>query len=120
MRLEENLRDLEMHARDFEQRSGFTYTVLDPEEADVIGCVYIYPVAVAVDAADADHGTDVIAHDASVRSWVRADRAGLDEPLWRTVSDWLQAEWPFACVRYATRSRAASPGSRIVAPGYDR
>ena len=43
MSLEENRADLERHARDFAARSGFTYTVLDPSDRDVIGCVYIYP-----------------------------------------------------------------------------
>ena len=100
MSLEQNLADLERHARDFAQRSGFTYTVLDPADGDLIGCVYIYPVG----TADADPGTAAHGHDASVRSWVRADRAALDKPLWRAVSDWLAAEWPFVNVRYATRS----------------
>ena len=40
MTLDENRADLERHARDFAQRSGFTYTVLDPADRDVIGCVY--------------------------------------------------------------------------------
>ena len=43
MTLEENLDDLERHARDFADRTGFTYTVLDPATRAVIGCVYIYP-----------------------------------------------------------------------------
>ena len=43
MTLEENRADLERHARDFAARSGFTYTVLDPSDRGVIGCVYIYP-----------------------------------------------------------------------------
>ena len=64
MSLEENLADLERHARDFADRTGFTYTVLDPED-DVIGCVYVYPA-----------GDDV--HDARVLSWVRESRAELD------------------------------------------
>jgi RimJ/RimL family protein N-acetyltransferase len=88
--LEDNLRDLERHARDFEQRSGFTYTVLAPADGDVVGCVYIYP--------DRDR-----ANDARVSSWVRASRADLDVPLWRAVSDWLAADWPFARVGYAPR-----------------
>jgi hypothetical protein len=88
--LEDNLRDLEAHAEDFEQRAGFTYTVLDPATGDVLGCVYIYP--------DRDQQ-----HDARVRSWVRASRAELDVPLWRAVSDWLAAEWPFQRVDYAER-----------------
>jgi hypothetical protein len=41
MTLEENLVDMEMHARHFEERVGFTYSILDSD--DVIGCVYIYP-----------------------------------------------------------------------------
>src|SRR5436189_234017 len=87
--LEDNLRDLERHARDFEQRTGFTYTVLDAG-GDVVGCVYIYP--------DPDGR-----HDARVSSWVRATQAALDVPLWRAVSDWLATEWPFASVDYAPR-----------------
>jgi hypothetical protein len=43
MTLEENHADLERHARDFAARCGFTYTVLDPSDRSVIGCVYIYP-----------------------------------------------------------------------------
>jgi hypothetical protein len=89
--LDDNLRDLERHAGDFEQRKGFTYTVLDPASGDVIGCVYIYP--------DKDEQ-----HDAKVLSWVTASRAELDVPLWRAVSDWLAAEWPFGRVAYAERA----------------
>jgi len=90
MTLEENRADLERHARDFAARSGFTYTVLDPSGRGVIGCVYIYPDKEGVD-------------DAVVSSWVRASHAHLDEPLWRAVSDWVAAEWPFASVEYAPR-----------------
>jgi hypothetical protein len=39
-----------------------------------------------------------------VLSWVRADRAELDVVLWRAVSDWLTADWPFATVDYAART----------------
>jgi hypothetical protein len=95
MSLEDNLRDLELHARDFEVRTGFTFTVLDRSDGDVIGCVYIYPVR--ADASDAGPGA------ARVRSWVRADHADLDVDLWRAVSDWLDREWPFARVVYAPR-----------------
>ena len=43
---DENRADLERHAEDFRNRTGFTYTVLDPASRDVIGCVYIYPVRI--------------------------------------------------------------------------
>jgi hypothetical protein len=52
--------------------------------------VYIYP-------SDGGEGA------ADVRSWVRADRAELDVPLYEAVSAWLAEAWPFAIVRYAER-----------------
>jgi hypothetical protein len=88
--IEDNLRDLRRHADDFTGRRGFTYTVLDPDTGDVVGCVYIYP-----DAAGPRR--------ASVQSWVRVSRAELDVPLWRAVSAWLATAWPFESVAYATR-----------------
>jgi hypothetical protein len=88
---DENRADLQRHADDFRNRTGFTYTVLDPASRNVIGCVYIYPLP------DSDN-------DASARSWVRASHARLDTPLWRAVSEWLASEWPFGSVDYPPRT----------------
>jgi hypothetical protein len=88
MSLDENRADLERHARDFAERTGFTYTVLDPSDRDVIGCLYIYP----------DKKGN---HDAVVTSWVRATRPELDAPLRELVSRWLAEAWPFERVSYA-------------------
>jgi RimJ/RimL family protein N-acetyltransferase len=87
---DENLHDLERHAADFRNRVGFTYTVLERGSRDVIGCVYIYPLP-------------DVEHDARVLSWVRASHADLDVALWRAVSDWIAADWPFEKVDYARR-----------------
>ena len=89
--LADNLRDLQRHADDFENRTGFAYTVLDPAAGNVIGCVYIYP----------DKSKQ---RDARVSSWVQASRPELDVQLWRAVTDWLAAEWPFERVAYAERA----------------
>ena len=91
MTLDENRADLERHADDFRNRTGFTYTVLDPSDRDVIGCVYIYPLR--------DSNSD-----ARTLSWVRESHAHLDTPLWRAVHDWLESDWPFASVEYASRA----------------
>lgn len=82
MSLEDNLADLRRHAADFTAGRGFTFTVLDPDGSEVIGCVYLYPPS----SAD---------HDVTVQSWVRVDRADLDEPLADAVAAWLAAEWPW-------------------------
>lgn len=90
MSLEENLADLERHAADFAARRGFTFTVLDPHDRDVIGCVYLYP------SKSPDH-------DVEAQSWVRADRAHLDGPLADAVSAWLREAWPWRRVDYRGR-----------------
>ena len=77
---EDNLRDLRRHAEDFAERRGFTFTVLDPADDDVIGCVYLYP----------SRSED---HDVEVQSWVRADLAELDVPLADAVAEWIATDW---------------------------
>ena len=96
MSLEENLRDLERHARDFAERRGFTYTVLSTGTGDVIGCVYIYPPRGETPGGAGEQ-------QAAVSSWVRADRAELDPVLYHTVRAWLERDWPFRSIEYAPR-----------------
>lgn len=89
MSLERNQADLVRHAKDFAERTGFTYSILDGDE--VVGCVYIYPAKQA-------------GYDADVRSWVTGRRAELDVAVWRSLSDWLRDDWPFRSIQYAPRS----------------
>lgn len=96
MTLEENRDDLERHQRDFAGRTGFTYTVLDPGDGDVVGCLYIYPL-------DDRPG-------AKVTSWVREDRAELDVPLAEAVAAWLGRAWPFERVAYKGRPELSAGG----------
>jgi hypothetical protein len=91
MTLQDNMGDLVRHARDFEQRQGFTYTVEELGTGETIGCVYIYPTRAGGEG------------DAQVKSWVRADRAELDPVLYRAVSDWLARDWPFTAPHYDAR-----------------
>lgn len=81
MSLEANLADLTRHAADFASARGFTFTVLDPADRSVIGCVYLYPP---------EREGDVI-----VQSWVRADRSELDGPLADAVAAWIVTAWPW-------------------------
>jgi hypothetical protein len=90
MTLERNAADLQQHEEDFAQRQGFTYSVVTESGDGVIGCVYIYP--------SNEEGVG-----AAVRSWVRASRADLDTPVYRTVDAWLKEEWPFSTFDYAAR-----------------
>jgi len=88
MDLEANRSDLVDHATDFENREGFTYSILDGDE--VMGCVYIYP-------------SKDLGHDATVSSWVRESRSEMDVVVYRSLSTWLSEAWPFGNPDYAER-----------------
>jgi hypothetical protein len=81
---------LDRHARDFENRGGFTYSILDD---DVIGCLHIYP-------------STTPGRDASVSSWVRASWAEMDVVVYRSLSTWIGEAWPFESPEYAARPDA--------------
>jgi hypothetical protein len=96
MSLDENRADLERHAKDFRERTGFTYTVLDATD-DVVGCVYVYPARDGV-------------HDALVESWVREPEAPLEDAFRRALADWLTSDaWPFERPRYEPLLGAPTP-----------
>ena len=56
----------------------------------MIGCVYLYP-------------SPSPQHDVVAQSWVRADRAELDQPLAAAVAEWIRADWPWERVEYPGR-----------------
>lgn len=91
--LEENLADLERHEREHLERQAFTYTVLEPDAARCVGCVYIKPVLpeIAAGLPSVDH------HGADVGFWVRADEleTDLDRHLLEALRGWLASDWAF-------------------------
>ena len=90
--LEQNLVDLGWHQKEFELRRSFAYTVVRPDESQVLGCVYVYP------SDDAD---------AEVRLWVRREawQEGLDPVLEDAVRRWIAERWPFERVVWYERER---------------
>lgn len=78
-----NLADLGWHETEFRLRRSFAYTVVRPDESEVIGCVYLDPPK--------DEG-----HDVHVRYWVTraAWQEGRYDELEAALRDWLRM-WPF-------------------------
>ncbi|HST83608.1 MAG TPA: hypothetical protein VLL08_17890 [Kineosporiaceae bacterium] len=100
---DENRRDLERHANHFISRKGFTYAVIDRLNGEYLGCVYFYP------ARTEDYDVDV-------RSWVRADRAHLDEVIHGVVTEWLKNAWPWTKPEYAARNASVTVERRRTRP----
>ena len=89
--LEQNLIDLGWHQKEFQRRSSFAYTVVDPaDDGHVLGCAYIYPA-------------DEAGFDAVATCWVRGEAAALDRELYEAFRAWIEREWPFGPVAYPGR-----------------
>ncbi len=85
MTLEADLEDLEHHERENLAHTSFAYAVLDEEESQMFGCIYLDPP------------TDAAAGDVVV-SWWLVD-ACVGTPLEKEMSDfvprWVTETWPF-------------------------
>jgi hypothetical protein len=90
--LEQDLIDLGWHQKEFQTRSSFAYTVMNLNESQCLGCMYIFP------SREEDYEADVY-------TWVRKSEydKGLDSILFDTVKKWITNTWPFVKVRYPGR-----------------
>jgi hypothetical protein len=90
--LEQNIIELGWHQAEFQLRTSFAYTVVSLDEAEVLGCVYIYPSL-------KDE------YDAEITLWVRQSRVAeeLDQHLFETVEPWIAEVWPFEKPAYPGR-----------------
>jgi len=91
--LKQNLIDLGWHEKEFQNRTSFAYTVVAPDESEVLGCVYFYP-------------TDKAEYDVEVFLWVRESEVAndLDQALLEAVQQWLASDWPFENPGYPGRA----------------
>jgi hypothetical protein len=89
---EQDLIDLGWHQKEFQKKSSFAFTVMTLDEAECLGCMYIYP-------------SDNPSYDAIIMMWVRQSEVanGLDEILFSIVKKWIQEKWPFNKVAYPGR-----------------
>jgi RimJ/RimL family protein N-acetyltransferase len=87
MTVEHDRDDLDRHEREIEAHESFNYCILDDEETELFGCVYIDP-------PDDDSIEGI---DAEICWWVVDDAVGtgLEAALERFVPQWITQAWPF-------------------------
>jgi hypothetical protein len=115
--LAENLADLKCHEREHESGEAFTYTVLAPDEARCLGCVYIVPVW-----PEATPLCGTAACAACVGFWVRVSEQAndLDRHLLSALREWLKAEWAFDCVLFTDYAADTRQATLLAETGLSR
>jgi len=87
-----NLEHINAHYQDYQNRCGYTYTVLSLDYLKCLGCIYIYPSLKA--------GFDIMVH-----YWVHISLMDTEfEARFTTfIQGWLNVVWPFKSVAYPGR-----------------
>jgi hypothetical protein len=108
--VEANRKDLVgLEQRHVEHRA-FTYTVVDPDGSECLGCVYVFPTSATflvkstVTPVGADEWADV---DAVIFFWVRLSRmeTGMDERILAALRTWFDEEWDVKRAVYVTNEQ---------------
>ncbi len=89
---------------------AFTYTVLNPDGTECLGCVYVFPTSAtflaksAVTPVGDDEWSDV---DAVIFFWARLSQmeVGMDERLLDALRTWFDTEWKLDGAVYVTNKQ---------------
>ena len=100
--LEQDLIDLGWHQKEFQTRSSFAYTVMDLNESQCVGCMYIFQPRKEN-------------FEAEIYMWVRksAYDKGLDPLLYEAVKKWIAEKWPFKKIAYPGREISWEEWSKL-------
>jgi RimJ/RimL family protein N-acetyltransferase len=123
--VEENLEDLEQ--MDTEHRNGtrYTYTVMNADETQVLGCIYLLPnddrMYRTAEVTSRD-GTDLSSVDATVAFWVRVSRweTGFERVLLEALLGWLRDDWSLERPVIVTNEKLVHQISTIESLGLTR
>ena len=83
--------DLAWHANEFELGKSFAYHLLDTDQRECLGCLYIYPTA-------------SMGHDAEAYLWTHLNLdKKVAERIEHEIIDWLDLAWPFESIAWPGR-----------------
>ncbi len=99
---EENLKQIERHERDHNNRKSFAYTIVNSNETECYGCIFIQPIVPFLKAVFfQDHifkDWDVGEDDPAVGFWItpKGWQQGLYIRLLEKLPQWFKTEWPYS------------------------
>ncbi|MFQ5980794.1 MAG: hypothetical protein ACE5OZ_21870 [Candidatus Heimdallarchaeota archaeon] len=101
--IEENLSDLEYHEAQHDARNEFTYTVLNMEASECLGCIYIYPLEKSLKDSITEEdlaSLKIKDYEAYMTCWVipAAIEQGWDKRLLEVLREWFAEDWAFTKV----------------------
>jgi hypothetical protein len=100
------------HRADHIARRAFTFTLLDPDETQSLGCVYLNPLLpyVARMGATPESQRRFTPSSAMVTFWIRQDRQRTDLPatVAASIHRWIESAWEFGTHVFRVRPEETS------------
>lgn len=123
--VEDNLADLQEMDRNHRSGTRYTYTVMNGDETQVLGCIYLLPADDVMyrNARVTSHdGTDLSSVDAMVFFWVRVStwESGFERTLLDAALRWLRSDWSFERAMIVTNERLDHQIATIESLGLTR
>lgn len=108
--LQDDLKDVVMLEERHNERRAFAYTVMNPDQTECLGCVYLMPpdarsyTEATITPVCDDDWADV---KVLVNFWVRTSRleSGLDERLLAALRTWLANDWALGRKLFVTNEQ---------------
>jgi hypothetical protein len=100
--IEENLDDLVRHEREHIYCEAFTFTIMNINKDECLGCIYIVPLFSEMEKAL----PEIIAakYPVQVRYWVRSTRmnTSLEREITQKLIEWMKEAWHFDYILLCT------------------
>lgn len=105
-KVEDNLIDLEWHYAEFMEKTAFTYTILDKDKANCLGCIYIRPVT-SIPSLSPNEKAILDPFQFFISYWVISEirNTQLEKEIFSAIRGWLMSEWQFRSVLFVSNSQ---------------
>lgn len=113
--MDDNLEDLELMDRAHREGTRYTYTVMNTDETQTLGCIYLLPNddrMYRTAQVTSHDGTDLAGVDATMSFWVRVStwEDGFERTLLEAVLGWLRDKDMYTTQARSARSDPVKPG----------
>lgn len=101
--LEDNLQDLNWHYDEFTEATAFTYTIIDHDKNQCLGCFYIRDIT-SIQSMSPDEILKLVPFQFFVSYWVIPDirNTPLENTIFTNLLKWLKRDWNFPSVLFAS------------------
>lgn len=105
-KIEDNFIDLEWHFEEFQVKTAFTYTILNQDKTQCLGCIYIRPVT-SIQSLSPEEKSMLNPFHFFISYWVITDirKTQLENEIFNTLLHWLLTTWQFQSVLFVSNSQ---------------